>query len=147
MCVPPTSNWLLTPLRLQIFGSDGVSDRYLPGSVTSATEVPLLSVDDITLLTDMYLPELLVHVPPLSISASQQTLVSPNHHLALSGGESTLTNLSRRLVRMESFKGATTLTLSYTDGSFTSRQADMFLQSMRNFMLSFADESVISSER
>ncbi|THY33589.1 15-O-acetyltransferase Tri3 [Aureobasidium pullulans] len=42
------------------------------------------------------------------------------------------------LLRMESWNGTTTLSLSYCDGSYSSQEANIFLQCMKDFMMALA---------
>ncbi|KAF1347599.1 15-O-acetyltransferase [Delphinella strobiligena] len=90
-----------------IFISDGVNDRFIPGSITSATNETIMTVDNVAFLTDSYMPGL--------------------------------------LVRMESWKGVTSLGLSYNDGTFTADQAVMLLKDIMHYMLAFTTTHVGSA--
>ncbi|KAB5566840.1 15-O-acetyltransferase Tri3-domain-containing protein [Coniochaeta sp. 2T2.1] len=106
-----------------IFVSDGVVDRYVPGDVKYSHENPLPPGRQASCNSckdwDDWDGDVL-----LTVEDCRFLLDTYNDSL---------------LIRMESFKGATSLSFCFNDGYFRPEDAKRFLEDMAGFMLAFAD--------
>ena len=92
-------------------------DKYVPGEIVSASRKTRITVENCTFTMIAYGPNTSVYHGSVYLRHQAD---------------------SSRLLRMDSWKGATTLSLCFDDACYSAEEAKTFLKFMASFMLTFA---------